>query len=117
MTFELSRSEVTSLTSGGVFTLGETNSNFSAILNAPQLPALTPDAWFVLMDGLNVNGKPVPSQNKDIALLDTGTSLAQLPKVYVDAIYGSVPGAVFDPTEGQYTIPCDTKLNISFSFG
>lgn len=65
------------------------------------------------MDSLNVNGQPVASQN----LLDTGTSLAQLPKAYVDAIYGSVPGAVFDPTEGLYQVPCDTKLNISFSFG
>lgn len=117
MTFELSRSEVTSLTDGGVFTLGETNSNFSSILNAPKLPALTPAAWFVLMDGLNVNGKHIASPNQDIALLDTGTSLAQLPKAYVDAIYGSVPGAVYDPTEGQYVVPCDTKLNISFSFG
>lgn len=117
MTFQLSRSEATSLTDGGVFTLGETDSNFSSILNAPKLPALTPAMWFVLMDSLNVNGQPVASQNKDIALLDTGTSLAQLPKAYVDAIYGSVPGAVFDPTEGLYQVPCDTKLNISFSFG
>lgn len=116
MTFQLSRSEVTSLTDGGIFTIGEADSNFNTTLNA-ALPAINMDAWFVLMDSLNVNGQSLPSQNIDVALLDTGTSFALLPQAYVDAIYSSVPGATFDQVHGQYIIPCDTKLNVSLSFG
>lgn len=42
--------------------------------------------------------------------------LAQAPPYYVDAMYAHVPGAQFDGV-GTYSLPCDTKINISMVFG
>lgn len=38
------------------------------------------------------------------------------PQHYVDAMYGSVPGATKN-SQGVYTLPCTAKLNISMVFG
>lgn len=45
-----------------------------------------------------------------------GTVAAQAPRKFGDAMYSSVPGAVFDESS-SYTLPCDTQLNISMVFG
>ena len=51
-----------------------------------------------------------------LANLDTGTSLSQIPQSYGDAIYGSIPGAEFDETQGIYTVPCSAEISLSFIF-
>lgn len=122
----MSRSETTGSTDGGAFTIGELDSNFSAILDAPQLNVVEPRAWEVLMDGMSINGQlmeggstnpQLQGTNKTTAILDTGSSGAAIPKSYIDAIYGSVPGAYFNETADDYVVPCDAKLNVSFVFG
>ncbi|KAH8110313.1 aspartic peptidase domain-containing protein [Phellopilus nigrolimitatus] len=125
-TFLLSRSFATGATDGGAYTVGEIDSNFTTISSSPRLPVVSKDRWIVLMDGIVVNGKNVTGDSaftvngqlsgQTLANLDTGTSLAQIPQNYADAIYGSVPGAQRFISEGIYSVPCDAKINVSFVF-
>ncbi len=43
-------------------------------------------------------------------------SVATAPAYYVDAMYKDLPGAIFDGKTG-YTVPCNSKVNISMVFG
>ncbi|TDL13727.1 acid protease [Rickenella mellea] len=127
ITFQLSRSETTGTTSGGTFTIGEVNATLSGISSAPRLDVVSPNRWVVLMDGIIVNGKNVTGNSthnvtgqgptQTLANLDTGTSLALIPKFYADAIYSDVPGAQFNTALNVYIVPCDTKIDLSFVFG
>ncbi|TDL18837.1 acid protease [Rickenella mellea] len=127
ITFQLSRSESMGTTSGGTFTIGELNSTLSGISSAPKLDVVTPDKWIIFVDGIIVNGKNVTGNSRfnmtgqgptqTLAYLDTGTSLAVIPRVYADAIYSSVPGAFFFAAQNAYVVPCDTKIDLSFVFG
>lgn len=47
--------------------------------------------------------------------LKLGTATA--PPYYVDAMYKTVLGAVYDSTIQGYIVPCDTQLNITLVFG
>lgn len=53
----LSRSESTGTTDGGVFTIGEVDSSYSAITQQPELEVVSSDRWIVFMDGMIVNGQ------------------------------------------------------------
>lgn len=57
MTFELQRSNLGE-TKGGVFTIGEINSNFSDVIHAPNLTVIAATGeWLTFMDGATINGK------------------------------------------------------------
>ncbi|TDL21727.1 acid protease [Rickenella mellea] len=125
-TFQLSRSETTGTTSGGIFTIGEVNSTLSGISNAPKLNVVSPNRWTVLMDGMIVNGKTVTGNSRfnisgqgptqTVANFDTGGTQSLVPQFYADAIYSNVPGAEFDSSQGVYIVPCNTKIDVSFLF-
>ena len=61
--------------------------------------------WSIVMDAMKVNGQAfsfnksrisgTPS-GKIVAALDTGFSFPPLPAAAVDAIYSTIPGALFD---------------------
>ncbi|KAI9056706.1 acid protease [Trametes sanguinea] len=54
-----------------------------------------------------------------VANFDSGTTRVRGPAKYAHAIYKDVPGAVLipDPTGVvQYLVPCDTKINLTWSF-
>ena len=56
-------------------------------------------------------------KEKTLSLLDSGTSLGILPPYYWDAVYGEIPGLkVLDEAAGAYSLPCETKLNVSVVF-
>lgn len=59
ITFQLSRSQATGTTDGGIFTIGEIDSNFTAVSQSSKLPVISTDRWVVLMDGMLINGQPV----------------------------------------------------------
>lgn len=128
ITFQLSRSLTTGNTDGGVFTIGEVNSTLSTVSSEPKLNVISKDRWVVLMDGIIVNGQNFSGQSsfsgvagqtsgQTLANLDTGTSLAQIPQAYVDAIYSTIPGAQFVASQGVYLVPCNANINVSFVFG
>ncbi|KDQ57375.1 hypothetical protein JAAARDRAFT_194518 [Jaapia argillacea MUCL 33604] len=130
ITFMLSRDPVNGITSGGTFTIGEVATEFTAIMKTPQRKVLSTSSfprWATMMDGIVVNRKMYSGHSKfnstfvsagqTIALLDSGTSLALVPHFYANAIFKDVPGAVFNTAQQTYTVPCDTKVNVSFIFG
>jgi len=120
ITFALSRSTM-GVTDGGVFTIAEIASEFSEIDNATPLQVdVASNRWVTTLDAVIVNGQRLTGHglkgdaNGLSALLDTGTSLAQAPPFFVDAMYASIPGS--QQQNGQYEVPCDAKIDISFVF-
>ncbi|KAI0645476.1 acid protease [Trametes meyenii] len=110
----------------GLFIIGNHDDNFQQITNAPPLPSVSTDHWSAVMDAMLINGKPftfnasridgVP-EGKVAAVLDTGFSLPPLPPPAVDAIYSTIPGAVFDSDGGLWIVPCNASTNLTFVFG
>ncbi|KAL0948543.1 hypothetical protein HGRIS_011103 [Hohenbuehelia grisea] len=99
---------------------GEIPAQFSAVESSPQLPVEpNSDYWVTTMDSIIVNGKPFsPNGAKVQAHLDSGTSAVQAPRPFIDAIYGSIPGAVFEDKFSTYVFPCEsTKVQVSLVFG
>ncbi|CAL1702476.1 unnamed protein product [Somion occarium] len=121
ITFLLSRGGQFGTVDGGDFTIGEFVNNLSTIADAPKLPVTNPAAWVTWMSGVTVNGKQInytaPSADGLPAILDSGSTLGNVPVDVLHAIYGDLPGAVFDNDTSFYNISCDTKMNISFIFG
>ncbi|KZT73137.1 acid protease [Daedalea quercina L-15889] len=127
--FLLSRSDA-GITDGGVMSIGELVQDYVAVLDQPKLSVVSSSSWEAFMDGVYINGELItgysngaigvtaePGPNQTTIILDTGTSYATAPQYYVDAMYKNVPGAVYNDSIGFYTLPCDTKLNVSMVFG
>ena len=110
----------------GVFVISDHADGFEAVTQAPQLPRVAADHWSIVMDAMLVDGtrvafnksriSGVPS-GKIVAALDTGFSFPPLPRPAVDAIYGSIPGAKYDPYGHLWLVPCHASANLSFVFG
>ncbi|THG98974.1 hypothetical protein EW026_g3293 [Hermanssonia centrifuga] len=124
ISFLLSRSDF-GVTDGGTFTIGELAAGMQAVQQTPQLPVLSENGWVTAAAAIIVNGREFVSQSSTpspalvgdqlLTSLDTGTSRAQAPQPLVDAIYQNLPDAVYD--DGSYTMPCDSKINVSIIFG
>jgi hypothetical protein len=50
-------------------------------------------------------------------VMDTGTSLANVPVEVTEAIYSKIPGAQFDKAFGVWTVPCSAEINVSIKIG
>lgn len=111
----------------GTLTIGAHAAGFESVTSQPQLPRVFQGRWTVPTDGMQVNGQSVklpPSridglQPGQIAtLLDTGFSFPPLPPAAVDAIYGSIDGAVFLQKDfPQWLVPCRGVTNLTFTLG
>jgi len=105
---------------GGIFTLGGTNSTlFTGDIEFLDMPS-NPSFWLLNLKTVTVNGKSVTIASGDasISAIDTGTTLIGGPTQDVAAIYAAVPGAApIDTESGFYSFPCNTKVEISLSFG
>ncbi|KAL1945921.1 hypothetical protein VTO73DRAFT_1923 [Trametes versicolor] len=108
--------------SGGVLTLGGTNSTLFTgdIEFLPLTNAATPTFWMLTMTGATVQGKSVtiPSGDAALSAIDTGTTLVGGPTDAVNAIYAAIPGATPVPSmAGFWQFPCSTEVQVSFAFG
>ncbi|KAJ7112948.1 aspartic peptidase domain-containing protein [Mycena epipterygia] len=107
-------------TSGGAFTFGGTNSSlFTGEIEFLSLAA-PPGFWQLNVFGITVEGKAVKITGGPSALsaIDTGTTLLGGPAADVKAIWAAVPGSTASTSmPGFYQFPCDTKVNITVSFG
>ncbi len=111
----------------GTFLIGGHDDSFQAVAGAPQLTSVSTDHWSVVLDAMNINGKPFPFNasrvqgvpaGKVAAVLDTGFSLPLILSPAVDAIYSSIEGAVFDKTTSFWIVPCNSSgVSLSFVFG
>ncbi|KAH8081983.1 aspartic peptidase A1 [Cristinia sonorae] len=119
----------------GTLTVSELAPGYEKIATMPKLPVdkvhrLT-DAdqhWQVYTDpdgvigpdGLPIKVKSiVPSapDNQLVAVFDSGYTFPQVPREMADAIYGRVPGAVYNEVSEIWTVPCGQLINLSFKFG
>ncbi|TFY82401.1 hypothetical protein EWM64_g1613 [Hericium alpestre] len=108
---------------GGVLTFGGTNSSlFTGNIDFQNFPSGTQASfWLQTVTSVSVGGKSVsiPSGNGALAAIDTGTTLIGGPTDAVNNIWGAVSGA--SPMTGQdqgfWAFPCNTKVNVTFSFG
>ncbi|KAI0823420.1 acid protease [Trametes gibbosa] len=108
--------------SGGVLTLGGTNSTLFTgdIEFIPLSNAAAPTFWMLTMTGATVQGKSVsiPSGDAALSAIDTGTTLIGGPTSAVTAIYNAIPGAIPVPSmQGFWQFPCSTDVQVSFAFG
>ncbi|KAK0225389.1 aspartyl protease [Armillaria fumosa] len=117
--------------SGGVFTLGGTNSSlFTGDIEFVNMPVSTPSFWLLELQGklplirvsaLTVQGKSVAlttSGTTALSAIDTGTTLIGGPSDDVAAIWAQVSGAQqARGQQGLYTFPCNTNVDVTMSFG
>ncbi|PIL33839.1 hypothetical protein GSI_03545 [Ganoderma sinense ZZ0214-1] len=112
----------------GTFYISSYARHYTNVADAPRLPRVVPEHWSVVMDEMLVNGQSFAlnqsvvanvTAGKVVAALDMarGASLPTLPPAAIDAIYGSVPGAVRDNVSERWLVPCDSSPNLTFVFG
>ncbi|KAH7909605.1 aspartic peptidase domain-containing protein [Hygrophoropsis aurantiaca] len=116
-------------TAGGVLSIGQYDPRFAHVSATPRYALAPADSarWTIALGGVHVNGRSatdglksgVPKADVAIALIDSGTSLAYVPRAVVDAIYGSIGGAVHITQQGEesWFVPCLGQANVSFTFG
>lgn len=75
--------------------------------------------WFIPLDSIYFGNRKTTGSNN--VVIDTGTTLIAVPKVFASAFYATVPGSqpvVIRGQSGLYSIPCDSNLEpIAFVFG
>lgn len=118
----------------GQFTIGELAKGFESISSQPKVLVdvvhkLTSQDqhWQIPIDKdgfIGPDGQPIKyksivhgSDDRLIAVFDSGFTFPQVPRKMSDAIYGRVQGAKYDVESEMWTIPCDQELNITIKFG
>ncbi|KAJ7118353.1 aspartic peptidase domain-containing protein [Mycena epipterygia] len=114
------------------FTINEIDETYAAVLDSTPVPIFPPDKprWNLLLDAVTVDGKalPMPASvvtstvgttpaGKLVVLMDTGTPTAQMPPDLVNAIYSSIPGALFSNSQQNWIIPCNTTSIVTVVIG
>ncbi|KAF9474318.1 acid protease [Pholiota conissans] len=108
---------------GGMFTLGGTNpSLFTGEIefqNISMQGTNNPLFWSLPVSDITIDGKSVPFPTiPGNGALDTGTTLITGATQNVQAFWAAVPNSGPSPTaQGFYNFPCNTQLNVAFSFG
>lgn len=104
--------------------LGEYEPDYAHVAENPAIPTFPPTSpkrWNILLDALlfpdrsvtpntTVSGAP---GGRAVVLLDSGTSYTYAPKEICDEIYANVPGAKYDPSMGQWVVPCSAEISIA----
>lgn len=125
----LARTDDLEDTKGGSFTIGEYQSNYSAITQAPKLHQYPKggDRWTILLEGIYVAGTPatvtsgitgVPTGRAQ-TMLDSGDPFSTFTPVIWDGIYSRIPGAAkYTDNDGPvWFVPCNTTTIVEFGFG
>jgi hypothetical protein len=74
----------------------------------------TSGSWAVPMDDITVGGKSLGIKKE--AYIDTGTTFAFGPPADVAALYKLIPNSKSADNGVTWTVPCDPKISIAFSF-
>ncbi|CDO77214.1 hypothetical protein BN946_scf184747.g27 [Trametes cinnabarina] len=73
--------------------------------------------WQVASTSWTLNGQ-TKERSGNTTILDTGTTLVLVDDEIVDAIYGSIDGAVYDDQQGGYKYPSNATIpDVSFAVG
>ncbi|CAG7851455.1 SubName: Full=Related to aspartic peptidase A1-Laccaria bicolor {ECO:0000313/EMBL:CCA73596.1} [Serendipita indica DSM 11827] len=107
---------------GGQFTMGGRNSTLYDG-EVQFVPLISQTYWTVQIDGVHVTDTTTLSLTNqyNVAIIDTGSTLILGPGEVVDEFYKAVPGAVRGTTlspqlAGYWLIPCNTTINAKFQF-
>ncbi|KAL1945699.1 hypothetical protein VTO73DRAFT_1701 [Trametes versicolor] len=120
----------------GHMLIGQHLEGAEAVDSALKLERVDLHHWTVAMDAMNINGQPFTGWNKSkvavvpdgkvAAVFDSGFTMSSFPREVVDAIYGSIPGAVkynssilstpWEAGMDNWIVPCNASANISFVF-
>ena len=123
---ELARTSELDGEADGAFVISGHADGFEEVASAPQLSRVSDQHWSIVMDAMKVNGQAFSfnksrisgtPKGKIVAALDTGFSFPPLPPAAVDAIYGSIPGALYDTISQVWLVPCNGSTNLTFVFG
>ncbi|KAG6900971.1 hypothetical protein C0993_004409 [Termitomyces sp. T159_Od127] len=131
LSFSLQRSSEANGEIEGIFSIGEYEPEYAAVMNQtaiPTWPVNSPKRWDVLLDAVIVNHANdtivLPTTdvadaptNKAVVLMDSGSSFTYAPKAICDAIYGGISGAKFDSSSGQWTVPCEFEVDMALQIG
>ncbi|KAH7097441.1 acid protease [Auriculariales sp. MPI-PUGE-AT-0066] len=128
VTFLLTRSNDPEAPQEGSFTISETEDSYSAVTNQPRIntwPVNAPARWNILLDSFIVGNKKFSvgttvkgvSGGKAVILLDSGTSFTYAPDTVVNALYRGLTGASLNNKLGQWTLPCDTRIEVTLTIG
>ncbi|KAK7695439.1 hypothetical protein QCA50_000075 [Cerrena zonata] len=125
ISFSMQRSNDPSGDVEGSFGIGEVEDEFTAVLNTtaiPTWPENSPKRWNILLEAVLVGSDTVVSvsssidgvpEGRAVALVDSGTSYTYTTVEVCNAIYGSVSGAKYDSSLGQWVVPCDAEINMA----
>ncbi|KAG8906380.1 hypothetical protein FRC01_008037, partial [Tulasnella sp. 417] len=104
---------------GGSFTIGAVDpSLFTGEIDYIDIPNGWNTWWLSPLTGITIGGS-VLQIGTQLAAIDTGTTLIGGPTNVVEAIYAQIPGVErgTGDSAGYYFYPCETQINISFTFG
>jgi len=108
---------------GGRFTMGFTDQSlYSGQIEYIDIPNGQEGYWILPLTNLKVNGQSVSlpgTAQSSYAAIDTGTTLIGGPPEVIKAIFADIPGSApgSGDYEGYYTYPCDSKIQLSITFG
>ncbi|PWN43091.1 acid protease [Ceraceosorus guamensis] len=107
---------------GGVFTLGELDSNqYTGDITYTSLTS--PAYWTIPIDSFNVNGQTTSvSSGSNTAAIDTGTTLIAGPVSAIRALYNQIPNSQAVQMDGggdslYWVYPCNTDVSAALTFG
>lgn len=93
-------------------TLTAAGATESSIFYTPLVNQDTRGFWEFASTTATVNGKTIQRENQQTggnsAIADTGTTLALVDDTLCKAIYGAIPGAVYDSSQQGWTLPSNT---------
>ncbi|CAB4417677.1 unnamed protein product [Rhizophagus irregularis] len=87
--------------------------SFNPVVKTPIIDTIA--FWLINADDASVNKKRLGFTGKK-GLIDTGTSVILMPDDDAKKVHDQIPGSSFDPVNGVYIIPCDTKASVAFIF-
>ena len=136
VTFLLDRQKDPSQALTGEMTIGEILPGWENITKAEKLDVETvtrllksDQHWQALTDKdrgvTGPDGKIIPIDSivprapdgQLVAVIDSGFTFSQVPREMADAIYGRVPGAVYNTQNEWWLVPCGQYINIAINFG
>ncbi|KAK0557926.1 hypothetical protein OC846_000221 [Tilletia horrida] len=106
------------LNPGGVFTLGELDSNqYQGSITwhtVPQRFIQNAGYWAIAIQSMTIQGRTA-SLNGQYAVIDTGTTLIAAPPNLVAAFYGQIANS--QPIDGGFWVyPCTTSVKLALTF-
>jgi hypothetical protein len=130
----LSRTDDLEDSADASFTINELDPNYTAIENMPEIPVFpgveVNGRWTFVVDSIDIDGVGIPltsevpgtPDGKFVALMDTGTTLGNLPPGVFYALYSNIPGALVGfvgtgPYDFTFIIPCNTTSMLTVVIG